>query len=284
MLHTIHPMLSQADKIVERGLVVFDDIRTIPLYNEPFVTDMMTVCISLSGWFKGECDMRPITFGAHEAAVILSHHMLCAHESSDDYRAILIVLAPAFQQEMKHQYPDVYRDLQHYHYRQDVPLNEAQFARIVDIALLLRDIGRDDSPQRTRLLGNMLEVLFTHLRDYRRTNGVEDHMPTMHEELFSNFYHAIEQHYSESREVQFYASLFNLSPKHFSAVIKQQTGIGALEWIHSYVVIQAKALLRHQQMTVQQIALRLGFSDQAAFSRYFKNNTGHAPTEYREMA
>ena len=47
-------------------------------------------------------------------------------------------------------------------------------------------------------------------------------------------------------------------------------------------MIQAKALLLYQQrLTVQQIALRLGFADQATFSRFFKANTGLSPSEYR---
>lgn len=83
--------------------------------------------------------------------------------------------------------------------------------------------------------------------------------------------------------MRFYADLFCLSPKHFAAVIKQQTGINASDWISNYVMIQAKTLLRHQhQLTVQQIALRLGFPDQATFSRFFKVNEGVSPTEFRE--
>ncbi len=47
--------------------------------------------------------------------------------------------------------------------------------------------------------------------------------------------------------------------------------------------MQAKMLLRHQQqMTIQEIARQLGFSDQAAFSRYFKSKAGFSPSAYRE--
>ncbi|MBQ9223214.1 MAG: AraC family transcriptional regulator, partial [Prevotella sp.] len=90
-------------------------------------------------------------------------------------------------------------------------------------------------------------------------------------------------HYRESREVRFYADLFNLTPKYFATVIKQQTGTNASEWISSYVIIQAKALLQQRQLTVQQVALQLGFPDQSAFSRYFKKNVGISPTDYRDQ-
>ena len=39
----LHPILAQADEIAERGLVVFDDIRSMPLYDEPYTTDLMTI-------------------------------------------------------------------------------------------------------------------------------------------------------------------------------------------------------------------------------------------------
>lgn len=256
----LHPILAQADEIAERGLVVFDDIRAMPLYNEPHTTDLMTIGINLSGWVKAECDMRPIVFRPHDLAVLTPHHILCARESSADYRAMLIVLSPAFQEEMKYRYPDVYRDNHHYLYRQDIHLCDHQFERIVDIFCLLREISRENHPHRSVILGDLLEVLFLQLQEYRSENGIETHRPSPREELFSSFYHAIEQHYRESREVRFYADLFHLSPKHFATIIKQQTGTGALQWINSYVIIQAKSMLRHhRQMTIQEITHHLGF-------------------------
>lgn len=133
------------------------------------------------------------------------------------------------------------------------------------------------------MLGDLLEVLFLQLQDYRRENGIETRRPSPREEIFTSFYHAIEQNYRESREVCFYADLQHLAPKHFATIIKQQTGTGALQWINSYVIIQAKSMLRHhRQMTIQEITNHLGFPDQAPFSRFFKMNTGLSPTEYRE--
>ena len=148
---------------------------------------------------------------------------------------------------------------------------------------MLHTVSLMESDNRWQMLGDLLEVLFLMLQDYRRQNGIDDHKYTPREVLFARFYRAITEHYQQSREVRFYADMFHLSPKHFAAIIKQHTNINALDWINSYVTIQAQTLLRyHHELTVQEIAIRLGFSEQASFSRFFKVNTGLSPTEYRE--
>ena len=80
----------------------------------------------------------------------------------------------------------------------------------------------------------------------------------------------------------FYAEQACLSTKHFSAVVKQETGHTAAYWIHHKVVVEAKMLLhmRHD-LSVQAVADLLGFAEQATFSRYFSRETGLSPTAFR---
>ena len=73
------------------------------------------------------------------------------------------------------------------------------------------------------------------------------------------------------------------SPKYFSSVVKQQTGHTASHWIQHYLVIQLKQALTYEPETsIQAIADRFGFSEQASFAHYFKKHTGVTPSEYRE--
>ena len=256
-----HPMHSLSEQIDERGLMVFDDIRRMPVYHEPYTTPYMTICLNLEGWVQAECDMQPVCFRRHDIAVLTPHHILCAHESSPDYHAMLIVMSVKFQEEMKRHYTNVYRDNFFYLYQHDLSLTDEQFACVLHLFQMLRTVSLTESDNRWQMLGDLLDVLFLLLQDYRRQNGIDAHKHTPHEVLFASFYRAITEHYQQSREVRFYADMFHLSPKHFATIIKQHTNINALDWINSYVTIQAKILLRyHRQLTVQEIALRLGFS------------------------
>lgn len=47
-------------------------------------------------------------------------------------------------------------------------------------------------------------------------------------------------------------------------------------------LLDKHALTYEPETSIQAIADRFGFSEQASFARYFKKNTGVTPTEYRE--
>lgn len=69
--------------------------------------------------------------------------------------------------------------------------------------------------------------------------------------------------------------------RHFSTVIRQETGHTAAWWIHRQVVSEAKNLrTMRPDLNIQAVADQLGFAD--TFSRYFHRETGISPTEFRE--
>lgn len=278
-----HPLLAMTSQIDENGLMVFD-VNDMPSYGEPFFTPYMILALNLNGWVKAECDMRPVCFLRHDIAVLPPRHILCAQETSADYHALLIVMSKDFQEDRKQDSNTVYRDNFHYLVRPHLSLNEEQFAIVYQLFSLVRSISLTTSPTRAEKVTHLLNTLFLLLHDYRYENGISKHEPSAQEQLFASFYKAITEHYTRNREVRFYADLFHLSPKHFSAIIKQHTKTNALDWINGYVMVQAKLLLRYRQaLTVQEIALKLGFIDQATFSRFFKSRSGMSPTEYREL-
>ncbi len=278
-----HPLLSMTQEIDRQGLMVFD-INSMPTYGKPFVTPYMVLVLNLEGWVKAECDMRPVCFRLHDIAVLPPRHILCAQETSADYHAMMITMSVDFQEDRKQDSTDVYRDNFHYLSRPHISLSDEQFAVVHQLFNLVQTISQTAGPTRDEKITNLLNTLFLLLQDYRRENGIGEHEPSPHELMFTQFYQAITEHYAEHREVRFYADLFHLSPKYFATIIKQHTKTNALDWINGYVMVLAKIMLRYkQQLTIQEIALKLGFIDQATFSRFFKSHSGMSPTAYRDQ-
>ncbi|WP_298650554.1 helix-turn-helix domain-containing protein [uncultured Proteiniphilum sp.] len=89
-------------------------------------------------------------------------------------------------------------------------------------------------------------------------------------------------HFKQHRGLDFYASKLCLTPKYMSTIIKQTSGKTAGDWIDDYILLEAKALLKSTNMTIQQISDELNFPSQSFFGKYFKRLTGVSPKEYRK--
>lgn len=84
------------------------------------------------------------------------------------------------------------------------------------------------------------------------------------------------------RSVSEVATLMNLTPKHLSRVIKEQTGETPIHFIHQYMMRAITQELRYSSKTAKEIAFQQGFSSLAFFGKFVKQQTGLTPTEYRK--
>lgn len=99
--------------------------------------------------------------------------------------------------------------------------------------------------------------------------------------LLEDFLKLVRTNYKEQRGLDFYADKLCFTPKYMSSVVKQASGISAGEWIDRYIILEAKALLKSTNMTIQQIGDEFNFANQSFFGKYFKRLVGVSPKEYR---
>jgi AraC-like DNA-binding protein len=72
-----------------------------------------------------------------------------------------------------------------------------------------------------------------------------------------------------------------LSPNYLSQLLKKQTGLAFVDWLTGRRMERAREMLAHTGERVSTIAHRVGFADEAYFTRRFSQRFGVAPTAYR---
>jgi len=97
--------------------------------------------------------------------------------------------------------------------------------------------------------------------------------------LFRDF---LESNYTQLKSVSDYAQIICISEKRLGQATSKVLGKSPKEIINDRILLEAKRLLVHTNLSVKEIGQELGFEDPAYFVRYFKKNTETTPVEFRE--
>ena len=279
-----HPIFLLGDKVEREGVVVVNNITSQPLDGETYVSPYAMVALCVQGTALSEYDTMPVEFHTQDMTLLRKGHVLRGKETSADYHARFIIMSDEFYEKFKHL--NIQRFNTHNPYYVQHPschLTDEQFRQINLAFDMLEVVSSAGSHYSEEMQLNALSIIFMLHFEY---NPIPEnpHLEDTNRQLAQQFKEAIIEHYRQSREVSFYARLFNLSPKYFSTLIKQETGSSAGELIDRYLVLQAKSILqRRRDLSIQQVAYQLGFTEQASFSRFFKNKTGQSPKEFRDI-
>jgi AraC-like DNA-binding protein len=101
--------------------------------------------------------------------------------------------------------------------------------------------------------------------------------------LLKNYQKLIEQHYTDIKLPKDYAELLYITPNHLNAVCKDLLGLSAGELIRNRTLLEAKRLLTNPQLSISDISLKLNFSDNSYFTKFFKKTEGVTPEEFRKQ-
>ncbi len=98
--------------------------------------------------------------------------------------------------------------------------------------------------------------------------------------IFEHFIKALEENADKHRDVKFYASYLNVTPKYLSAITVIYTGKSAISCIEEFVINKIKGLMDEQRYSIREICNLMNFKSQSFFGRYFKRYTGVSPKEF----
>ena len=93
----------------------------------------------------------------------------------------------------------------------------------------------------------------------------------------------MKSHLHESLEVSTLATLVNVSPSHYFALFKRQTGRPPVDYFTRLRIRQACHLLDTTTASIKEVAAAMGYDDPFYFSRVFKSVSAVAPLHYRNL-
>ena len=72
-----------------------------------------------------------------------------------------------------------------------------------------------------------------------------------------------------------------VTAKQLNQILVRHTGMNPTEHINIQMLVEAKRLLVNTDRSIKEIAFQLYFDDPAYFGRFFKNQTGLTPNQFR---
>lgn len=149
--------------------------------------------------------------------------------------------------------------------------------------LMSNKIQLPDFIFKNEVLNGYMQVLYA--VGYQWLSDNKKHMDLQKREsrqqrLCDNFLELVRDNHLKQREISFYADKLCVTPKYLSGIVYQVSGRYASEWIKDYVILEAKALLKSNCYTVQQISDMLNFASPSFFGKYFKAAVGCSPRKY----
>lgn len=156
--------------------------------------------------------------------------------------------------------------------------------KYVNLAL---DITKTNSQFVKESIGGLVSSVFYQFAGFlanskRREDMEKPVRTTRQRQMLEQFMKLAINDHAREHLVGYYADKMCVTPKYLSKIVKETSGRSVPDWLSELLILDAKNMLRHTDMTIKEISARLNFPSQSFFFRFFKNHTGLTPTQYRE--
>ncbi|MFE7168245.1 helix-turn-helix domain-containing protein [Streptomyces sp. NPDC057616] len=101
-------------------------------------------------------------------------------------------------------------------------------------------------------------------------------------DVFRAYRAAVEEHFTDWHHVSAYAQALGYDVRTLTRATRAAAGTGAKSFLDERVLLEAKRLLAHGDLSVGSCARRLGFQDVGNFTTFFRRQAGMPPTAWRD--
>lgn len=267
-----------------KEIELIEDAHELKNFRFPLKIDKVIQIVVLSGRMSCLVDLKSYSVQAPAMAIILPGQVLESLEYDEEFKTLTMIMSKEFTDSFNlpvSLQERLFIQTNHFH-----PISQEVLEVYISCFNQIKNvIKQKDNPYRREIIKCLFSAHYYGLGYYIHSSNSQNKQTvrmTYQQELCERFITLVSENYKEKREIGYYADKLCVSNKYLSSLLKQETGLTALQWIEKYVVLYAKSCLSSTSMTVQQISDELFFPSQSVFGKYFKRVEGISPKQYRQ--
>lgn len=264
------------------------DCRTVnSQLSEAMFLNAAIAILVLSGTGVLSANYKSHTIQPDSILLLSASHLFKLSDCSDDFKCLCLFVSKEFMEEMDS------TDMIYKRIKYGVRLFNAPVVRLnPDHTRLLEKrihavgeaIGNTKHLYYKEMVLNCLFTFYLDLSDIidRQLNFYEEGCLNRYESLIKSFIELLINNYRKEHKVEFYASELNVSAHYLTLIVKRVTGQSVCNFIFEMLYSDARTLLIHSKLSIQEITVLLNFSDQSSFGKFFKRKSGVSPADFRK--
>ncbi|HYK76810.1 MAG TPA: helix-turn-helix transcriptional regulator [Daejeonella sp.] len=240
----------------------------------------------LSGKGKIEINFKENQVGANDIILLSFGHFFKIIEMDSDFKCFTLYISKDYINEM-YSADMIYKRIKYgvkMHRTPLLNLKENEAYLLTRRMLFIDEVIEE--PAHLYYQEMILNALLTFFLDLsniieKDTVHLSNSVLSRDEIYFQKFLELLVDHYKEQHLVDYYADNLHITPHYLTLIVKRLSGQTVSDLIFQLIFSEAKLLLQQAELSIQQIAEQLYFSDQSAFGKFFKRNSGLSPKAYR---
>lgn len=246
------------------------------LVGQPHKATFYQIILLTEGEAVYRIDFRDITIKSNESLVI-SAGQVCEFDTVSDYAGKMILFTGAFF---------TVTDLDSKFLHTSEMLNPINLNKTVSLcpqfmenitSLLNEELKHTVDDFQAGIAQSFLRVILLEIERQHKTS-----YPSILNNIGRKFYNAVEQHFRENRNTEYYVQLLGVNEKSLSKEVKALAGKTPKVYIDSRVILEAKRLLSYSSLSAKEIGFELGFDEPTNFAKYFRKHTDITPAQFRD--
>ena len=266
------------------GLILTDRISEAPIPQSSTRLNFILMAMCKKGKAQYSIDTRQQVVKPGDLMFVSERHVIDNYEASPDFECLCIMLTTEYYHGFVQDVKNVSSLLLFSMNNPVVPLTNKEIQVFTNYFETIREKMADTSHHyRSPLIKALLLAMFYDMSNviYRvERQGNRKH--TRAEAIFAHFIRLLEDNFRTQHRVSWYAEQLCITPKYLSEIVKKISLRTPNEWIDSYVILEARVLLKNTTKSIKEITDELNFPNQSFLGKYFKEHVGVSPSEYRK--